>query len=134
VDVSLVALLVRVVVSLGVVLGIMAGAAAVLRRQGVGGGRSPRRRPARIEILGRQGLSRSASVTVVRLGDRALVLGVTESSVNLLAEVDPAEIEPEESEGPGAPGTAFPGSGFPPAVSAWKAAVENLRARTVRRS
>jgi len=137
-DVSLVALLVRVVVSLGVVLGIMAGAAAVLRRNGVAGGRSPRRRAARVEILSRQGLSRSASVTVVRLGGRALVLGVTESSVSLLAEIDPAEIETEEgtAEGvlPGAPGMAFPGGGFPPATSAWKAAVENLRARTVRRS
>ncbi len=131
-DVSLAALLVRVVVSLGVVLAIMAGAAAVLRRSGVVGGRSPRRRTA--QVVSRQGLGRSSSVTVVRVGERALVLGVTESSVNLLGEVDAAKLELEEAVGPEAPGTASPGSGFPPAAFAWKAVLENLRDRTVRRS
>ena len=133
-DVSLAALLVRVVVSLGVVLAIMAGAAAVLRRSGVVGGRSSRRRAAQVEVVARQGLGRSSSVTVVRIGDRSLVLGVTESSVSLLGEVDPADLEVEVAEGPEAPGTASPGSGFPPAAFAWKAVLENLRDRTVRRS
>jgi flagellar protein FliO/FliZ len=131
-ETSLGALLVRVVVSLGVVLAIMAGAAAVLRRSGVAGGRTPRRRAARVEVVARQALGRSSSVTVVRLGERAVVLGVTESSVNLLGEVDPGELEAPE--GPEAPGTASPGSGFTSAASAWKAVLENLRDRTVRRS
>jgi len=80
-DTSLVVLLVRVVVSLGVVLAVVAGAAAVLRRSGVVGTtgmskRGLRRRHVPLEVIARHGLSRGSSVAVVRLGDRALVLGV----------------------------------------------------------
>src|SRR5438309_11920603 len=96
-DTSLVVLLVRVVVSLGVVLAVMAGAAAVLRRSGVAGtavsGRRGARRKAAVEVIARHGLSRGATITVVRLGGRALVLGVTEHQVSLLTEIDPAELD-----------------------------------------
>jgi flagellar biosynthetic protein FliO len=135
-DTSLVALLVRVVVSLGVVLAIMAGAAAVLRRSGVvgtsvSGKRGGRRRTAPMEVIARHGLTRGASVTVVRLGGRALVLGVTEHQVSLLTEIDPAELdappEDENAAGPTGPGI---GAGNLP----WKVALEQLRERTVRRS
>lgn len=133
-DVSLVALLVRVVVSLGVVLVVMAGAAAVLRRSGVAGtavsGRRGTRRKAPVEVIARHGLSRSASVAVVRLGGRALVLGVTEHQVSLLTEIDPAEFDAppdDDVAGPAGPGI---GSGALP----WKVALEQLRERTVRRS
>jgi flagellar protein FliO/FliZ len=107
----------------------------------VGGRTSSRRRTARVEVVSRQSLGRSSSLTVVRLGERGFVLGVTESSVSLLGEIDPVELlgetpnaELERPEGPEAPGTASPGHGFPPALLAWKAVLENLRARTVRRS
>ena len=132
-DTSLVALLVRVVVSLGVVLAVMAGAAAVLRRSGVAGTAGSgkwgaRRRSAPVEVIARHGLSRGASLTVVRLGGRTLVLGVTEHQVSLLTEVDPAELEaPPEIAGPAGPGI---GAGALP----WKVALEQLRERTVRRS
>ena len=44
------------------------------------------------EVLSRQALSRAASVVVVRVGEKALVLGVTEQQVNLIAETElPAE-------------------------------------------
>ena len=131
-DTSLIALLVRVVVSLGVVLALMAGAAAVLRRSGLtgtaGAGRRGLRRP--LQIVSRHGLSRGASITVVRLGDRGLVLGVTDHQVTLLTEIDPAELEAppdEQAAGPPAPGI---GAGSLP----WKVAIEQLRERTVRRS
>jgi flagellar protein FliO/FliZ len=137
VDTSLVALLVRVVVSLGVVLAVMAGAAAVLRRSGVVGTagtarRGFRRRPAPVEVIARHGLSRGSSVAVVRLGERALVLGVTEHQVSLLTEIDPAELDappdpPDAAAGPAGPGI---GAGALP----WKVALEQLRERTVRRS
>ncbi len=133
-DTSLVALLVRVVVSLGVVLAVMAGAAAVLRRSGVTGtavsGRRGLRRTPPVQVIARHGLSRGASVTVIRLGGRALVLGVTEHRVSLLTEIDPAEFDGSDDEnlaGPAGPGI---GSGSSP----WKVALEQLRERTVRRS
>ena len=138
-DTSLVALLVRVVVSLGVVLMVMWGAAVVLRRSGVtgtaaasGGRRGLRRRPVPVEIVSRHGLTRGASITVVRMGTRGLVLGVTEHQVSLLTEIDPAEFDapPEEpgiAAGPAGPGI---GSGSLP----WKVALEQLRERTIRRS
>src|SRR5919197_3444507 len=105
-DTSLVALLVLVVVSLGVVLAVMAGAAAVLRRSGVVGavpaGRRGMRRRGAGEVIARHGLSRTSSLAVVRLGGRALLLGVTEHQVTLLTEVDPAELDapPDSDESP----------------------------------
>jgi flagellar biosynthetic protein FliO len=136
-DTSLVALLVRVVVSLGVVLAIMAGAAAVLRRSGVVGTSGMgkrgglRRRAVPMEVIARHGLSRSSSVTVLRVGGRALVIGVTEHQVSLLTEIDPAELEaPPES--PDA--AAGPGPGIGAGALPWKVALEQLRERTIRRS
>jgi len=139
-DVSVVSLVVRVVVSLGVVLAVMAGAAAVLKRGGFGGagagGTGRGRAKHSVEVLGRVTLGRNASVTVVRVGSRALVLGVSEQTVTLLTETDPAELaDPSGTSSntdPESPGTAAPG-GFRPASSAWKAVVEQLRNRTVRR-
>jgi flagellar biogenesis protein FliO len=133
-DTSLVALLVRVVVSLGVVLLVMWGAATVLRRSGVAGtaatGRRGVRRRAPVEVIARHGLARGASVTVVRLGGRALVLGVTEHQVSLLTELDQAELDAPEDES--SAGTAGPGIGS--GSLPWKVALEQLRERTVRRS
>jgi flagellar protein FliO/FliZ len=138
-DTSLLALLVRVVVSLGVVLAVMWGAATVLRRSGVAGtaatGRRGVRRKAPVEIVSRHGLSRGAFVTVVRFGGRALVLGVTEHQVSLLTEIDPAELDTPADEidaGSSTAGTAGPGIG--PGSLPWKVALEQLRERTVRRS
>lgn len=152
-DVSLLTLLVRVVVSLGVVLAIMAASAAVLRRSGVvgagpAGKRGMRRRSLPLEVIARHGLSRSSSLAVVRLGERALLLGVTEHQVTLLTEVDPAELDatPDPDEPPGGwgasprqrrhepPETAPAGPGTGAGALPWKVALEQLRERTVRRS
>jgi flagellar protein FliO/FliZ len=137
VDTSLVALLVRVVVSLGVVLAVMAGAAAVLRRSGVvgtapAGRRGMRRRGVPVEVITRHGLSRTSSLAVVRLGGRALVLGVTEHQVTLLTEVDPAEFDAPPDPDDAFVGPAGPGMGA--GALPWKVALEQLRERTVRRS
>ena len=91
-----------------------------------------RRRSLPFEVVARHGLSRTSSLAIVRLGDRALVLGVTEHQVTLLTEVDPAELDaapdPDESfAGPAGPGN---GAGALP----WKVAIEQMRERTVRRS
>ena len=136
-DVSLLTLLVRVVVSLGVVLAVMAASAAVLRRSGVvgatpGGRRGMRRRTLPVEVIARHGLSRASSLTVVKLGERALVLGVTEHQVTLLTEIDPAELAAPPELDDAFVGPAGPGIG--PGTLPWKVALEQLRDRTVRRS
>ena len=75
-------LIVRIAFSLLVVLGLMWGLAKLARRPlaGRGGGA--------LDVLARQQLSRGSSVAVVRVADRALVLGVTDSGVSLLADAD----------------------------------------------
>ena len=46
-----------------------------------------------IEVVARRGLGRNVSIAVVRAGGKALVLGMTDSSVRVLAEADPDSIE-----------------------------------------
>lgn len=96
-------LVLRMGVSLALVLGILVLVVRYLERRGVGvggnvgrggrgrRGRSHRRRP--VEILQRTPLSKSASVQVVRVGERVLVLGVTDSSVRVLTDLEPADVE-----------------------------------------
>jgi flagellar biogenesis protein FliO len=98
----------------------------------VGRRRDPVARP--VEVLGRSPLGRSASVSVVRLGDRCFALGVTEQNVNLLTEVDIDLTEP-----PDAPPVVSPISSpipartqVPGARPTWRDFVESLRERTVR--
>ena len=134
---SVPALLARLTVSLAVVLGLMVLVARVLRsRTSLG---TARGRVAPIEVLARQGFGRSASVALVRAGGRALVIGVTDTHVTLLAEADPeALVAGTPSPGtsgdgpPGAHRTALP-AGDRPGPS-WKATLEQVRERTVRRS
>lgn len=126
-EVSVVELAGRLVVSLGVVLAIMFVAALLLKRS-KGAGSPLRRRAVGLEVISRQSLGRTSSVAVVRAGSKGLVLGVTDSSVRVLAEVELDEVDPPE-----APGTVSTGGGST-ASSAWKAIVETMRERTVRRS
>ena len=72
----------RLLVSLAAVLGIMWLLARRMRK----GGRSKDTRL--IDVLGRQQLSRNASVAVVRVGEQALVIGVTDAQVSVLGETD----------------------------------------------
>jgi len=60
--------------------------------------------------------------------ERALVLGVTETSVTLLADADAGVLVVDEPVAPGAP------PGMVDRPSAWKVALEQVRERTVRRS
>lgn len=73
-------LLVRVGFSFSVVLGLMWVAARVLRNRT--GGRATDT----VEVLARTQLGRGANVTVLRVADRAIVLGVTERSIVQLGE------------------------------------------------
>lgn len=72
----------RLLVSLAAVLGLMWLLARRMRK----GGRLKDTRL--IDVLGRQQLSRNASVAVVRVGEQALVIGVTDAQVSVLGETD----------------------------------------------
>ena len=70
----------RITFSLLVVLVMMWGVARAVRRPLAG------RAGGLVAVLGRQQLTRNSAVTVVRVADRAFVLGVTDNQVTLLAE------------------------------------------------
>ena len=104
-----------------------------------------------LRLLGRQQLSRNASVAVIGFGDRALVLGVTEQGVTLLSEATAEELGSAPEAAPprrtsldpatlGRPGTvdavprqrvAAQGSALSPHT--WAQALEVVRERTTRR-
>jgi flagellar protein FliO/FliZ len=89
----LIELVLRIGFSLLVVMGLMwALARAVRRPLGAGRAHGP------LAVLNRQQLTRAASVVVVRVADRAMILGVTDQQVSLLGEGDVAEIERQPGE------------------------------------
>jgi flagellar protein FliO/FliZ len=81
-----VALVIRVVLSLAVVLGLLWLVARTSSRRFGGPGRSM------VRVVARQPLARAASLAVVEVGDRVLVVGVSENGVSLLTELDPSEL------------------------------------------
>lgn len=88
-----------------------------------------------VQVLGRQSVGRNADVTVVALGDRTLVLGVTEHNVSVVTELEPEEFV-ETVSLPAAPALsqALPTrTQEQPSMPSWRDFVENLRERTVRR-
>ena len=122
-DLSVVAMLGRLLVSLAVVFALMAVAARLARRRGLGS--TGTTAATRIEVLARQGLGRNSSVQLVRVAGRTLVLGVTDASVQVLGEADPLLLAAEQALTP-EPDAARPAAG-------WSTLVEALQARTVRR-
>jgi flagellar protein FliO/FliZ len=143
-DVSVFALLARLVISLAVVLGLMAFAARLLARQAKGGRLARRVTPIPIEVLARQSLGKNSSVAVVHAAGRALIVGVTDSQVTLLGEGDPELLQPPADTEDSAttitaaartrsPWTA-PGATGAAAFSPWTAMLDTLRERTVRKS
>ena len=102
VDGSLVGTLLRLVVSLAVVLLLLVFLARYLNHRQGGTGRGValpgRRKPAApVEVLSRHGLSRGSSLAVVRAGGQLLLVGITETSVSVLREL---EEEPEPVDPP----------------------------------
>lgn len=80
-------LVLRVVLSLGAVLLLMWFIARTASRRMSGPHASL------VRLLGRQSVGRSASVAVIGVGERLLVVGVTENGVRLLTELDADEID-----------------------------------------
>jgi flagellar protein FliO/FliZ len=120
------ALFARLIVSLGIVIGLMWLAARTMRRRGFGG---PSRRPGvHVDIVARRTLGRNSSIAIVRAGSQGLVVGITDHQITKLADADLSEID-LEAEGQW---TASPQGPDGPTPS-WKAMLEQLRERTVRR-
>ncbi len=126
---STLALFVRLIVSLAVVIGMMWAAATLLRKRGMTPGGGGRRAPrgVQVELLARRPLGRNASIAVVRVGERSMVIGVTEHQITKLGDAEIAESDLDEdtnwtvSKGPGGP------------TSAWKTMLDQMRNRTARR-
>ena len=83
-------LAIRVVLSLAVVLGLLWFVARTSSRRFGGPARST------VRIIARQPLARAASLAVVEVGERVLVVGVSENGVSLLTEMDPSELPAPE--------------------------------------
>jgi flagellar protein FliO/FliZ len=79
----------RIGFSLLVIFGLMWGLARLVRRP-LGSGRH---HGPLLTVLNRQQLSRGAAVTVIRVADRAIILGVTDQQVSLLGEADIEDFE-----------------------------------------
>ena len=134
---SLAGTMVRLVLSLAAVLTLMLLLARYLRhrQQGSGFGKATtqgRRQPLPLQVLTRQGLSRGSSVAVVRVSGQLLLLGVTESTVSLLGELQ--DDEPDLA--PPAQLASTPAAAAPTIADIRQTAVsvvETLRQRTVRR-
>ena len=112
---------------MGVVLLVMVLAAKVARNRNFGGVR--RSRSVNIEVLARQPFGKTASLAVVNVGGKTLVLGVTDQSVTVLTEADPSAIEIEA--GPEAHRTEPLGGAVRPGLT-WKVWIDQLRERTLR--
>jgi flagellar protein FliO/FliZ len=108
IDGSVLGTLVRLVLSLATVLTLMVFLARYLRHRqlgtGFGAGPSPRRKKALpLEVVTRQGLSRGSSIAVVRVSGQLLLLGVTDSAVSVLRELEEVEelvLEAADTSGP----------------------------------
>ena len=129
-DVSILSLLGRLVFSLAIVLVLMFLVARVMRNRTMpGGGRIGARRDL-LQVVARQPLTRTASIAVVHAVDRALVVGITDHGVSVLAELDVSAFEPDDPDGsiPAGPPSSFPSG------PSWHGFLDALRERSVRRS
>jgi flagellar protein FliO/FliZ len=128
---SFVLLFGRTLLALATVLFLVWGLSRLGRNRGAAGAkRSGAPGEARLELLSRRSLSRTASVVVVRVGERNLVMGVTPQSVTLVTEVAASELEPGVAQlQADTPWRAESG----PTPMAWDAAISKLRELTVRR-
>ena len=88
----------RVVFSLAVVIGLLWFVARTGTKRFGGAARSM------VRVVARQPLARSASLAVVEVGERVLVVGISENGVRLLTEMDPSELPDERMDVPAAPG------------------------------
>ena len=80
-------MLIRLVLSLAFVGGVLWFAARLARKKGLGQSNGL------VEIVAQQRVSRASTVNVIRIADRVLVVGATDQTVTLLAEMDGEMVE-----------------------------------------
>jgi flagellar protein FliO/FliZ len=80
-------MLIRLVLSLAFVGGVLWFAARLARKKGLGQSNGL------VEVVAQQRVGRASTVNVIRIADRVLVVGATEQSVTLLAEMDGEAVE-----------------------------------------
>lgn len=126
-------LVLRLVLSLAFIAGVLAVAIRVSRaRQAAGSGGA-------LEILARQSVTRTTSVALIRVGDRAFAIGTGESHVTLLGEIDPDSVSEYQSSDASAASPSAPSGGTGALAgsvfdrSQWSAVMDTLRKATVRR-
>jgi flagellar protein FliO/FliZ len=140
-------MLIRLVLSLAFVGGVLWFAARLARKKGLGGSGN-----GLVEVVATQRVGRASTVNVIRVADRVLVVGSTEQTVTLLAEMDGDLLDATlaERQAPGLPGTETADGVRRPLVAArsnpggllagsvfdrgsWGGFVQQMRERTVRR-
>jgi len=127
-DTATIGMFLRLLLSLSVVIGLMWAAATVLRKRGFAGPTNKRAaRSVQVEMLARRSISRNTSIAVVRVGDRSMVVGITDHQITKLDDAEVVELEPEDD----TTGTVSPGFASP--STAWKMMLEQMRTKTVRR-
>ena len=101
----------RLLLSLGVVLGLFWAVARMGARR-VGG-----RDRTLLRVRSRQALSRGSSIAVVEVGSRVLVVGVSDAGVRMLTELDPFELDSEPAALTGPTSEATPAAQVSPVSS-----------------
>ena len=137
-------MLIRLVLSLAFVGGVLWFAARLARKRGLGSSNGL------VEIVSQQRVSRASTVNVIRIADRVLVVGATDQTVTLLAEMDGEMLEAtladrelaaltpgQSGTAPHRPVVAARGTGILSGSvldrSSWGGFVQTMRERTVRR-
>jgi len=136
-------MIIRLVLCLAFIAAVLLYASKLAKKRGLGGATGV------IEVVARQRMGRSSTVSVLRVAGRVLVVGSTEEQVTLLAEVEDEELQtalaaqlgsaPAE-DGEQSPVTRrMPVPAGPSALagsvldkSTWTSVVQELRERTVR--
>ncbi len=149
-DSSLASMLPRVFISMAVVVIVMWIAARISKNRQDGGssrmGIKASSRPAVVQVLGRSGVGKNAAVSVVRAGDKTLVVGITDQQITLLAELDDemssdavTDItertqQRELDSRPQWTGVSASSTSQSNSEQTWKGLLEQVRERTVRRA
>jgi flagellar biosynthetic protein FliO len=85
----------KMILSLGAVLGLMFGLVYVLKRFVLPGGPAAQQ-PVTIEVLGRKALQPKKSVVVLKIAERVLVVGLSEQGMQTLTEFMAEDLERPE--------------------------------------